>query len=99
MMTPFGPYEPLVLPSAVADDGGITAPDERVDVMGLSFARGRPRSLNGTTFVRLGAARAAGIGLPTVKVRGRLPIEMLISSPEALGISTYQDQADSLPVG
>jgi hypothetical protein len=99
MMTPLGPFEPLVLPSTAADDGGIAAFGERVDVTGLNFARGRPRSLNGTTFVRLGAARAAGIGLPTAKVRGRLPIEMLFPRPEVLGISTYQDQNGSLPVG
>ena len=99
MMTPFGLYEPLVLPPAAADDDGIAAFDGRVDVMSLNFARGRPRSLNGTTFVRLGTARAAGIGVPTVKVRGRLPIEMLFSRPEVLGISIYKHQTIPCPSG
>jgi hypothetical protein len=99
MITPFGPYEPLVVPSAAADDGGITALGERVDVMGSNFARGRPRLLNDKTFARLGSASAAGISFPTVKARGRLPIETLFSRPEVLGVSTYQDQNGSLPVG
>jgi hypothetical protein len=98
MMTRFDSYEPLVPPSAVVDDGGITAFDERVEVTDSNFARGRPRFLNCTTFAVLGAACSVGIGLPTVKVRGRLPMEMLPSRPEGLGISAYQEQNDSLPV-
>src|SRR5271169_3795139 len=98
MMTPFGSYEPHGLPSTVADDGGITTFEERMDVVGPNFARGRPRLLNDTTFAELGAAGAAGIGFPTVKVRGRLPIEMLLSRPEGLRIAAYQEQNDPLPV-
>jgi hypothetical protein len=98
MMTPFGPYEALVLPSVAAEGGGITVFDERVDVMGSNFASGRPRLLNGTTFAKLGAACAAGIGFSTVKVSGFLPIEMLLSRPDGLGSATEQGQNDSLPV-
>jgi hypothetical protein len=97
MVTPFGPYEPLVLPSVAADDGGVATFDERVDVMGSNFARGRPRLLNDTTFAELGAARAAEIGFSTVKVRGRAPIEILLSRPDWLGSATYQRQNVSLP--
>jgi hypothetical protein len=97
MMTPFGPHESLVHPSAAADDGGITTFGERVDVMGSNFARGRPRLLNDTTFAELGAACAAGIGFSTVKVKGRAPIEILLSKPDGLGSATYQKPNDSLP--
>jgi hypothetical protein len=76
MMTPFGPFQPLVLL------------DERVDGIGSNFANGRPRLLNGTTFAKLGAACAAGIGISTVKVRGCLPIETPLSKPEGLGCAT-----------
>ena len=97
MMTPFGPYQPLVVPSVAADGGGITVFDERVDVMGSTFARSRPRLLNGTTFAERGAA-CAGIGFSTVKVSECPPIEMLLSGPEGLGSATQQGQNDSLPV-
>ena len=99
-MTPFGPYELFVRPSDAADDRGIVTFDERVNVVGSNVARGRPRLLNCTRFAALGAACCtAGIGFPTVKVRGRLPIEMLLSSPEGFGIATYQEQSDLLPSG
>jgi hypothetical protein len=97
MTAPFGPNEPLVHPSVATDDGG-TFFDERVDVMGSNLANGRARLLNATTFAELGATCAAGIGFSTVKVRGRLPMEMLLSRPEGLGSATYQEQSDSLPV-
>jgi hypothetical protein len=98
MMTPFGPYQALVLPSVAAEGGGITVFDERVDVMGSNFASSRPRLLNGTTFAKLGAACAARIGFSTVKVSGFLPIEMLLPRPDGLGSATEQGQNDSLPV-
>jgi hypothetical protein len=98
MTTPFGPHQPLLLPSVAVDGGGITVFEERVDVMGSNLASSRLRSLNGTTVGKLGAACAAGIGIPTVPATGCLPIEMLPSRPEGLGSSTWQGQNDSLPV-
>jgi hypothetical protein len=82
MMIPFGRYGPPVPPSVAVDD--VTDFDERLDVMGTNFARSRARLLKDTTFAELGAACAAGKGFSAVKVRGRLPIEMLIFWPEGL---------------
>ena len=96
MITPFGRQEPPLVRPSVAADEGITVFDERVDVMCSALARSRPRLLNGTTFAELGAACVAGIGFPTVNVRGR--IEMLRSRPEGRGSATYQEQNDSSPV-
>ena len=89
MMTPFGLHQPLALLSVAADGGGITVFDERVDVIGSNLASSRPRLLNGTTFAKLGAACAASIAFSTVKVGGRLPIEMPLSRPEGLGSTTW----------
>ena len=93
MMTPFGSYEPLVLPSAA--DAGIQGFDDRVDAMGSSFARGRLRLLNDTTFAELGAARAAGIGLSTVRVRGR--IECSVPAPKGAEMPTVESKAIPRP--
>jgi hypothetical protein len=98
MMTHFGRYDPLVFSLVAADDGGITAFDEGLDVMGSNLGRSRMRQLKGTTFAGLGATCAAGIGFSAVKARGRLPIEMLIFRSEGLRSATHQEQNDSLPV-
>jgi hypothetical protein len=66
--------------------------------MGWTLGSSRLRLVNGTTFAKLGADCAAGIGIPTVGVSECLPIEMLLSRPEGLGSSTWQAQDDSLPV-
>jgi hypothetical protein len=99
MMTPFGPHQPLVLPSVPADGGGITVLDERVEVTGSSFATSRPRLLKGTTFAKLGAACATGMGFSTMKLNGCLATEILLSRPEALGNATYQGQRIPCPSG
>jgi hypothetical protein len=37
MMTPFGLYQPLVLPTVAADGGGITAFEDRAEGLGSSW--------------------------------------------------------------
>jgi hypothetical protein len=88
MTTPFGPHEPLLPPSVAADGGSITVFDERVDVMGSTFAGNRPHLLIGMTVANLGAA-CVGIGFSTVKVSGcPSPIEVLLSRPQEFGSAT-----------
>ena len=91
MMTPFGPHEPLVLPSAAADDGGIRTFDGRVGAMGSNFARGRLRLLNDTTFAEIGVARPAGIGFSAVKVRGRM--ECSVPGPKGAEVPPIESKA------